>query len=145
MECCPTADSPVITPNPKTLRERDVLYALMWGEVGSAICRGFVFGFMTGVLHLVNVWIDYMGYATMHFCTVMFMALCGAMESMILISKYKDGGYSEAMIHDSKLTEGVFFVILAFSIFKFIAAFSVQASYRIEMERQGGVGADPYG
>ena len=135
MECCPTADSPAIVPNPKTLRERDVLYALMYGDVGAAICRGYIFGFMAGVPSLINVWIDYLGYATMHFCMVMFMSLCGAMDSMVLISKYKDGGYSEAMIHDSKITLTVFFITLAFTIFKFIASFTIQTSYRTEMER----------
>ena len=96
MDFCPTPEQPVIIPNPKILKQRDILWTIMVGEVGSAIARGYIFGFLSGVLHLVNLYIDYLGYATMHFCQVMFMALCGAMESMILLSKYKDGGYSEA-------------------------------------------------
>ena len=90
--CCPNADSSVISPTKNVARERLALKALMYGEIGVAIGRGFVFGFMTGALHLLSMWIDYMGYATMHYCQIMVIAFCGGVESIMLFMSIRDGG-----------------------------------------------------
>lgn len=66
------------------------LYLLMWGEVGAALGRTYVFGFLTGALHLVSLWIDYMGYATMHFCQVLIISFCGASEAIMLLVNMKE-------------------------------------------------------
>ena len=66
--CCPSPSNPIIPLTENNKMERLSLYLLMIGEIGAAIGRAYVFGFMTGALHLVSMWIDYMGYATMHFC-----------------------------------------------------------------------------
>jgi len=94
--CCPSPDTPVITPNDKTMYFRTTLRAIMYGEIGAAIGRAYVFGFMTGALHLVSMWIDYMGYATMHFCQVMIMAFCGGIEALMLVMNANDGGHNQA-------------------------------------------------
>jgi hypothetical protein len=91
--CCPSPDHPII-PNAKHLEtKRKALYAIMWGDVFASICMGFIFGINQGLLRLVTVWIDYMGYATMHFCIVMIMGLMGLMDTLILLSNASDSGY----------------------------------------------------
>lgn len=40
----------------------------MIGEVGAAVGRGYVFGFKQGLMHLLSVWVDFMGYSSMHYC-----------------------------------------------------------------------------
>ena len=90
--CCPTADNPVITETEKNRLDRVALKLLMVGEVGAAIGRAYVFGFLTGALHLISMWVDYMGYATMHFCQVMVVSFCGGVEALMLFMNLRDGG-----------------------------------------------------
>ena len=82
--CCPSADYPVIMPNTKTSKQRIALKSIMYGEIGAAIGRAYVFGFLTGAMHMISMWIDYMGYATMHYCQVLVIAICGGIEAMML-------------------------------------------------------------
>ena len=91
-ECCPSPDFPVINPTSKTIKYRKALQAIMYGEVGAAVARAYVFGFLTGVMHMISMWIDYMGYATMHYCQVLVIAICGGIEAMMLFINLQDGG-----------------------------------------------------
>ena len=120
--CCPSPDYPVMMPTIKTSRYRQALRAIMYGEVGAAIGRAYIFGFLTGFMHLISMWIDYMGYATMHFCQVLVMAICGGIEAMMLFINMQDGGPLQAAINRNQLSMFIFYVCLAFAIVKMIAA-----------------------
>ena len=98
VECCPMADQPMIVPNQKTSMQRKALYAIIYGEVGAGIGRAYIFGFLTGALHMVTIWIDYMGYATMHYCQVTVISICGAIEAVMLLLNACDGGPLEAAV-----------------------------------------------
>ena len=124
-DICPTPESPVIMANRKTEQERKVLWYITYGEIGSAIGRAYIFGFLQGMVHLMNLWIDYMGYATMHYCQVMIMSFCGAIEVLMLMSKQNDGGIYESMINYSELTLIVYYVVLAFSATKGLACYKI--------------------
>lgn len=132
VECCPSPDNPVIIPNQKTAPMRKALYAFMWGEVGAAICRGYTFGLVTGLLHLVTMWIDYLGYATMHYCQVLVIGFCGGIEVMMLFMNANDGGPFEAAIYKSDLTITAYYATLAFSLVKFITCIKVYQNYKDE-------------
>ena len=90
--CCPRADNPMIKLDDKTGKLQTALRMVYFGEIGAAIARANLFGFMSGVLHLISVWIDYMGYATMHYCQIMVITFCGGIETMMLIMNLRDGG-----------------------------------------------------
>ena len=104
----------------------------MYGEVGQALCRAYTLGFLTGVLHLITMWIDYLGYATMHYCQVMVIAFCGGIEFMMMWMNANDGGPLEEAIHASKLTIATYYVMLIFSLSKCIAGYVIQRSFRQE-------------
>ena len=95
----------------------------MFGEIGVAIGRMYVFGFLTGTLHLLSMWIDYLGYATMHFCQVMVIAFVGAIDFFMLIMSYKDGGPMQAKIMETTLSQTVYWTMLVFSLIKAGACF----------------------
>ena len=101
VDCCPSPSHPVIVPNRNTERQRQSLYALMYGEVGAALCRAYTLGMLTGLLHLISLWIDYLGYATMHYCQVMVIAFCGGIEVLMLWMNANDGGVLESAIYES--------------------------------------------
>jgi len=98
---CFSVDEPVIPLSDKNLRFRLALRALMFGELGAAISRAYVFGFMTGAMHLLSIWIDYMGYASMHYCQVSVISFCGGVEALMLFMNMRDGGPMQAKVYDS--------------------------------------------
>ena len=73
----------------------------MIGEVGAAVGRAYIFGFLTGSLHLISMWIDYMGYATMHHCQVLVISFCGGIEALMLLLNMRDGGPMQALIYET--------------------------------------------
>ena len=66
------------------------------GEVAAVVASSNLFGFLRGILHLFSCWIDYMGYATVHYCQVMVIAFMGGLEAMMLIVNLRDGGIAQA-------------------------------------------------
>ena len=112
----------------------------MYGEIGAALCRAYTLGFLTGVLHLISMWIDYLGYATMHYCQVMVIGFCGSVEVMMLWMNANDGGPLEQAIHESKLTIATYYMCLVFSIVKCITGFYTYRSFKNEYHNMYGSG-----
>mmetsp|Transcript_20815 Transcript_20815/g.25456 ORF Transcript_20815/g.25456 Transcript_20815/m.25456 type:complete len:136 (+) Transcript_20815:121-528(+) len=110
----------------------------MYGEVGVALCRAFTLGFFTGLLHLITMWIDYLGYATMHYCQVMVIAFCGGIEVLMLYMNANDNGVLEAKIYDSNITFATFCVMMVFSSVKCVTGFVVYKSFKHEFVRVYG-------
>lgn len=104
----------------------------MYGDVGMAICKAYTLSFYTGVLHLISLWIDYMGYATMHYCQVLFICFCGLFELIMLCMNARNGGILQQRIFDSKLTVATFYVMMLFSMTKCVVGFFVYKSFKKE-------------
>jgi len=104
----------------------------MYGEIGAALCRAYTLGLLTGLLHLISMWIDYLGYATMHYCQVMVIAFCGGVEALMLWMNANDGGYLEEAINESRLTLATYYAMMVFSIVKGITGYYVFKSFKAE-------------
>ena len=78
------------------------------------------------------MWIDYLGYATMHYCQVMVIGFCGAIEFMMMWMIANEGGPLGEAIHDSQLTISAYYVMVGFSAVKGIAGFCVYPSIKRE-------------
>lgn len=68
----------------ETKASRLTLFLIIMGDLGSAIGRVYVFNFLTGTLHLVSLWVDYLGFATMHYCHVLSISFLGGIEALML-------------------------------------------------------------
>ena len=68
----------------------------------------------------------------MHYCQVMVISFCGAIEVMMLFMNANDGGILEEAIHESDLTIWTYYVMMAFSTVKCIAGFYVYKSFKNE-------------
>jgi hypothetical protein len=66
--CCPRPDQPAIELTKKNEKLRLALRIIYIGEVAAVVASSNLFGFLRGILHLFSCWIDYMGYATVHYC-----------------------------------------------------------------------------
>jgi hypothetical protein len=136
---CFSVDEPVIPLSDKNLRLRLALKALMIGELGAAVGRAYVFGFMTGAMHLLSIWIDYMGYASMHYCQVSVISFCGGVEALMLFMNMRDGGPMQAKVYDSLVSEVVFWVMFAFAITKMYTAHVIKNKFKHDyIESTGG-------
>ena len=105
-----------------------------------ALCRAYTLGFFTGLLHLITMWIDYLGYATMHYCQVMVITFCGGIEVLMLYMNANDNGALEARIFDSNLTIATYYVMLLFSATKFVAGFFIYKQFKKEFSSVNGDG-----
>jgi hypothetical protein len=137
--CCPSPDEPVIPCSKPLELKRKALLALTWGDAFASVAMGYIFGFEAGILRLVSCWIDYMGYATMHYCIVLVMAFMGATDGMMLWMNSKDGGPLQAAIYRCKSSEYIYYVVLAFSFVKCYACAKIQVEFRTEFERIHGI------
>jgi len=46
------------------------------------VFRWSVFGSMSGLMFLFDVWIDWTAFATLHFCSVMVVGMAGGLDLM---------------------------------------------------------------
>ena len=117
--------------NEHTIPERRALKLIMIGDFGAALARIYIFGFLNGSMHLVSMWIDYIGFATMNFCQVMVVAFCGGVEALMLFMNMRDGGTFEALIRKSDTTLTVFWIAFMFACVKCYSSFEIQRKFKI--------------
>ncbi len=100
--CCPAPTvNPDLEMNELTKRYRSVLKTIAYGEIGAVLGWGYVFGFLTGLIHLVHMWICYTAYATMNPCVVLVCVFCSGMELIELFMNANDGGQFQEAIFDT--------------------------------------------
>ena len=134
--CCP---APTRRPDGMEINEttklyRVVLKTLVYGEIGAVVGQAFIYGWIYGATALVNMWITYVAYATMHPCCVVIMGFCSAMELLISFMNACDNGTMHRLIFDTTLTKAVFFSMFAFSITKLFCSFRIYKEYKAASE-----------
>lgn len=134
--CCPA-------PNPRpdgmelndtTKRYRTVLKTLVYGEIGQVIGQAFIYGFMQGGTQIVNMWITYVAFASMHPCVTVIMGFCSAMELLMHFMNASDGGTMQKLIFDSKLSTAIFFCMFFFCMTKLVCAFRIYKEFKAASE-----------
>lgn len=107
------------------------MYGIIWGEVAHVICRMILFGMYYGMFQLINVWIDYMAYATMHFCQVLIVGISGGMDLMMLLM-YRNKSYMRAEIDESTFNQVIYWYCVAFACFKLIVSIFTYMNWKQE-------------
>ena len=75
--CCPSPEFPVIQPDERALKQRKILYYLYLGQGLICFIKFLLFGPLAGLFQLINLWVIYSAYATMHFCSVLiYLIMC---------------------------------------------------------------------
>ena len=78
-----------------------MLKTIAYGEIGAVIGWSYIFGVMTGVIHLIHMWIFYTAYASLNPCVVLVAAFCGGMEIIELFMNANDGGDLQEAVFDT--------------------------------------------
>lgn len=89
--CCPAPTlNPEVELNDTTRKYRSVLKLLVYGEFGAMIGQAYIFGIVSGAMHLFHVWIGYAAFATMNPCNVCIVGFCAGLELMMSFMNAND-------------------------------------------------------
>lgn len=119
---------------------RKVLKSLVYGELGAMIGTTYLFGAVTGLFHLVHVWINYCAYASLHYCATSIVAFCAVMELMMLFMQASSGSYLHDTIFATTTSQLVFYTLFVYAVVKLVAAFTIYKEFR--KATYGGMGDD---
>jgi hypothetical protein len=139
--CCPSPEYPIIQPDERALKFRQVLKCLFYGQIMVAIIKLFLFGTMTGLFQLVNVWVVYTAYATMHFCSVLIYLIMCFFDLLFMSIDWK----RLMKMNKNKagpLLYGLFGVMILYYLFAICVSYRIHAYYKILFQQQLG---DMYG
>jgi len=101
----------------------------MYGEIVCTIFRIMLFGAMNGLFNLISLWIDYMGYATMHFCQAMIIIFSGGMDAVFLLMAYQNAR-TKTIIEASTFSQVSFWFIVGFAVIKMIIACGAYSCFK---------------
>ena len=74
--CCPDPSNSIIPEDQDTRPARRKLLWLYYGMIPYTILKALVFGSpIVLLLQLINLWIIYLGFATMHFCQTLICCI----------------------------------------------------------------------
>ena len=71
------------------------------------------------------MWIDYMAYASMHYCQVLMVSFISALDTIMLFMRLWDGGQFEALIHKSNITLLIYWILVTFAMVKTYSAYRI--------------------
>ena len=120
--CCPHPDGSVIQPVGAAGKWRYALKLVIYGEIACTIMRMIIFDPMHGLFNAIAIWIDYMGYATMHFCQTMIICFSGGLDLGMLLLNLTTKGFKEKHI-DTEQKKIIFYTIMGFEIVKMIVGY----------------------
>ena len=81
-----------------------------------------IFDPMHGLFNAIAIWIDYMGYATMHFCQTMIICFSGGIDLFMLILNLSTKGFKEKHL-DTDAKKIMFYTIMGFEIIKIVVGY----------------------
>jgi hypothetical protein len=84
------------------------------------ILMGILFGVLFGIMHLGAVWLDYLGYATMHYCMIMMIGISSLVEIIFSSMRWKE---VQRELQAEQMKMAIFWLIFGFNVIRMIIAF----------------------
>ena len=128
--CCPAPEPSAIQPVGDAGKARTLVQVVMVGEAINVIMRMMVFDPMFGIFTLIHLWMDYIVYARMDFCfTFMIIFMSGwDLVQIFMHTQHKD--FKEKHLNSSQ-DKVMFYIILAYSVFRVIAFIICYKVFRV--------------
>lgn len=122
--CCPSPDYPIIQPDVKALRLRRMLKGLYYGQACVCVIKFILFGTLVSMFQLINLWVAYSAYATMHFCSVLIYLIMCSFAIM-----YVNLDWKRLMVLNNDKVNPFFMVLFSFMVIYYVIAvyYSYQA------------------
>ena len=121
--CCPSPSNSVIAPIGTSGEWRRVLYWIAIGDLVNCVLKALVLGILQGVFNLVNVWIDYISYATMHFCQTMILSFSAIFDIVLLAMNYSH-------VPNHTLIRVAYWTIVSFTVLKLFAGIGAYLDFK---------------
>ena len=85
MMCCPPPQLCHIRPVGLSGKLRNYVKGIMFGEIFVCILHMMIFDPMSGFMHSISVWIDFMCYSTMNWCQCIIFNISAMIDLMTLV------------------------------------------------------------
>lgn len=102
--CCPQPKMSVIRPIGMAGKLRKYIKWITIGEVVVCVLHMMIFDIQSGFMQSIDVWIDFMAYATMHFCQTIIFMISGFIDVGMLIFSYTKNDTTKTVINSHWLS-----------------------------------------
>ena len=128
--CCPPPQSYVIYPRgtPGTLRQ--IIKYIVWAELVVCVLMMLTQELDEGALHSIQVWIDYMAYASMYFCQCIIVIIVTAIDLFMQVYYYSSSDEYKKKVNATGFSQVVFWAIVSFNVFKIIVFFFAYTKFK---------------
>ena len=92
-----------------------------------AVGKVFLFDPFTAAMQGLTIWIDYLGYASMHFCQILVMLIFSGFDSLVMMS-YRSS--LKAQLQQSTFLKTIYYTILAFTCVKALFLWFCYSKYK---------------
>lgn len=89
MDLCPSPEEPSVQPDERGKKLRTLLYYVYLGEIINVGIRFVALGPMAGFFQLIHLWIIYSAYATINFCSCLFVFILKMLQLLYIGMDYK--------------------------------------------------------
>ncbi len=142
--CCPSpTQNPELIMTDKVKTYRQALKTFVYGEFGALIGQGYLFGLVTGLFHLVHVWIIYSAFASLNFCATFVVCICALLELLLLFMNTSSQSVQHDEIFSDNTNKLVFYCLFAYSAVKVVASYVIFKELKqANREYHGGADED---
>ena len=141
--CCPSPNqNPDLVMTDKIKRYRQALKTFVYGEFGALIGQAYLFGLVTGLFHLVHVWINYSAFASLNFCATFVVCICAMLELLLLFMNTSSQSVQHDEIFGNPTNTAVFYTLFAYSGVKVVASFVIYKELKKANREYHGGGED---
>ena len=102
-----------------------MLKCLIYGEIGTIIGNGFLFGVFDGLIQFCAMYINYAAFASMNPCQVLVVGFIGSWEVGISILEATGKGEDYLAINETLLSKVTFYTMIAFACIKILCALKI--------------------
>ena len=135
--CCPNPDNTVIQPDAKAWSLRKQLRFVIFGEIFAVVAKFILLSPFSGLMQLISMWIVYVAWATMHFCSTMIVIFSCSIDLIFM-----GMAYNQIMmrVQGSPILQIMFYVLLAFYVYGVVTAVRAYMCWKKIYQAQHGGG-----
>lgn len=127
-QCCASPDFPVIDirNDARAQKLRKALHSLYYGQMAIVVIKFLIYGGVAGIFQLVNLWVVWTAYATLHFCSCLIYLIMCSFDMLFTLmdwQRYEDTSAAKKqepsdMIRFLLIVQIVYYVVAIFYTYR---------------------------
>ena len=118
--CCPPPQYSVIRPVGLSGKLRNMVKAIMFGEILVCVLHMMIFDIGSGFMHSISVWIDFISYSTMNWCNCIIFIISAGLDLMTPLMGWSRSDNYQNVINSHWLSRFGFWFMIAFFCVKIV-------------------------